>query len=59
MSEQTTTQPATPQDITVNTDSRSCAKDNAFELAQLLYHIYKEAQRSARVVNGQNNEKVS
>ncbi len=59
MAQQISTQPVTQQDAAVNTDSKARAKDNALELAQLLYHIYKEAQQSARVVSRQNNEKMS
>lgn len=59
MSPQISTQPVEQQDTTVNTDSKALVKDNALELAQLLYSIYKETQQSARVVSRQNNENMS
>jgi len=34
-------------------------KQDAITMAKLLYDIYKSEQRSARIISGQSNEKVS
>lgn len=57
------TTPPKGQDEVANVDSKTSAiqnaKEDALVLAKLLYDIYKSEQISARVISGQNNEKVS
>lgn len=53
----------TPVEEPVNTDAKVSikqkAKDDAFELATLLYDIYTKEQSNDRVIGGQNNDIVS
>lgn len=57
------TELSTPVEKPVNTEPKVSikqqAKNDAMELATILYDIYTKERSNVRVINGQNNENVS
>ena len=53
----------TPVEKPINTEPKVSikqkAKDDAMELATILYDIYTKERSNARVINGQNNDNMS
>jgi hypothetical protein len=53
----------TPIEKPINTEPKVSikqkAKDDAMELATILYDIYTKEQSNVRVINGQNNDNMS